>query len=178
MKSRKTLWMPMLLGMLLMATMAGLASARPNARPLGQAWRVLTIPTQACIPKNDDIDYNHTTDYVECDTGTCWWVCPADFPAAGEQAVGAVNVKRLTYYCYDNDASQYAWAWLRKTHPPSGAHQIMAGVQSAESADDPQTVMDTTIENNPIYRVQGPYIWLKMEGSLIRVYGIFIHYTW
>jgi hypothetical protein len=178
MRKLKGLWAPLLLGMLLMATLVGVASARPNARPLGQAWRVLTVNTQACTPDDEGNDFQHWWHALECDAGTCQFVCPVYFPAAGEQAVGAVNVKRFTLYALDNYFGKSVQAWLYKTYPPNKAYAQMASVDTATVATDPQTVIDTSIDNNPVYRTQGPYIWLNVGGTFLKAYGFFIHYTW
>jgi hypothetical protein len=179
MKSLKRLWVPVLLGILLTATVAGVASARPDARPLQQPWRVLTVPTTHCSAETDDVDFNHAGNTVECESGTCNFVCVVNFPAAGEQAVGAVNVKRLTAYVYDNWGTDGAWVNLIKSYPPTGVFVSMATVQTTtDSPTNPQTIMDTSIVNNPVWRTQGPTIWATIIGSNIQVYGFFIHYTW
>jgi hypothetical protein len=178
MKRTRSLWLPLLLGVLLIATLVGVASARPDARPQEQAWRVLTVPSTVCIPQEDDDDWFHYAQRVEC-TGTCVFFCAVDFPAAGEQAVGAVNVKRVTMYAFDNTgAATWAHFQLAKSHPPSAGFAEMAGGYSQESPADPQSVMDSTIANNPVYRVQGPTVGLTITGTGIKVYGFHIHYTW
>jgi hypothetical protein len=181
MRRLKMLWMPVLLGMLLVAAVVGVASARPAARPLAQPWRVLAVGSQACIPTEDTTNLHHNQNYVECHGGWCWLVCPLDFPAAGEQAVGAVQVKRLTMYVYDYDATgQDTEVVIKKTYPPTGGWVQMAHVATFGSdTNDPQVLMDSTIDNNPVYRTQAPYLHLGIEGSAnIRVYGFFVHYTW
>ena len=181
MKLMKKLWIPLLLGLLLMATVVGLANARPNARPLGQARRVLAVPTGACIPRRSSESWMHFAHYVQCDSGMCEFICAVNFPAAGEQAVGAVNVKRLTMYAYDNNsgAGEDAKAWLHKAYAPTGGLATMANVTtSGTSAADPEVLTDTTINNNPVYRTQGPVLWLDIGGTSIKVYGFFVHYTW
>jgi hypothetical protein len=178
MKSLKRLSIPVLLGVLLIATVAGVASARPNARPLQQPWRVLTIPTSHCSADSDDDDFDHSGPSIACDSGTCNFVCPAHFPAAGEQAVGAVNVKRVTMYVHDNWIAEGAMVTLIKSYPPTGAFAIMALATSVDSPANPQTVMDTIIDNNPVWRTQGPTIWLMVGSPNVEVYGVFVHYTW
>jgi hypothetical protein len=178
MKSLKRLWVPVLLGILLIATVAGVASARPNARPQQQAWRVLTVPTSACGPYANTQDFVLLGNYLRCDTGTCDLLCPVYFPAAGEQAVGAVNVKRVTMYAWDNYPAQKVEFTLLKDYPPSGGRAEMAYAEAPAVGADPQAVVDSTIANNPIYRVQAPYLWLFVGGPAPKVYGFFIHYTW
>jgi hypothetical protein len=180
MKRIKRLWMPMLLGVLLIATVVGAASARPKARPREQAWRVLTVPPSACTSRDDGHAWWHSPHKLECQEGgaTCSFLCPVNFPAAGEQAVGAVNVKRLTMYFYDNSANDIN-AGLFKSYPPTGAGVVMAGVAPTGAlADDPRAALDSTIVNNPVYRVQGPYIWVDAACCNIYLYGFFVHYTW
>ena len=107
-------------------------------------------------------------------------MCAVYFPAAGEQAVGAVNVKRVTMYAFDNSggAGNEAGFELRKTYPPTKAGVLMADGATTDLAPDPQTVMDTSIENNPVYRSQAPVMWLSISGMNIEVYGFYVHYTW
>jgi hypothetical protein len=181
MKGIKRLSIPVVLGVVLIAAVVGVASARPDARPQEQAWRVLTVPAQACIPRNENVDYDYYAEYLQCDTGTCNFVCPVEFPAAGEQAVGAINVKRFTAYVLDDDGSGPArvQAYLRKTYPMGGkAYLEMALVLSVDSPSDPQTIMDTAVGNNPIYRSQAPYAWFSIGGAGNRLYGFYVHYTW
>jgi hypothetical protein len=179
MRKMKRLWISVVLGVLLVATVVGAVSARPNARPVEQAWRVLTVPTSACIADDDTDDFEHFGHDLRCDTGTCLFLCPVYFPAAGEQAVGAVHVKRVTMYAWDNYPAQDVKFWLSKTYPPGGASEVdLAYAVAPASGANPQAVVDTTIANNPIYRVQAPYLWLLMDSPNPKVYGFFIHYTW
>jgi hypothetical protein len=179
MKTAKRLWVPVLLGVLLMTTLVGVASARPNARPQQQAWRVLTVGTPACVPCSDDQDYGRgEDDWLRCEGAAgCCFLCSVYFPAAGEQAVGAVNVKRVTMYAYDNTVGKAVDFMMGKRYPPTKGGATMASGTTIDSSADPQTVVDASIENNPIYRVQEPGIVLFMGTDLI-VYGFFIHYTW
>jgi hypothetical protein len=181
MKSLKRLSIPMLLGVLLIATTVGVGGARPNARPLAQAWRVLTVPAGACVSRDEGHAWWHTPTYLECweTSATCAFLCAVNFPSAGEQAVGAVSVKRMTMYVYDNNGSSDPSADLYKVYPPTGGGVIMAGSgATGTSAADPRAVLDTGVTNNPVYRSQAPYIWLDIPNMNIKVYGFFIHYTW
>jgi hypothetical protein len=177
MRQMKRLWAPLLLGVLLMATLAGVASARPSARPLEQTWRVLTVPAGDCVPNDSDDSWSAAATSVRCDTGSCMWHCVVHFPAAGEQAVGAVNVKRVTMYAKDNGTSS-AGFYLWTTYPPNANGQIMATGTTVNSTADPQVVMDTSIDYNPVYRSQAPVMWLSIGATNIFVYGFYIHYTW
>jgi hypothetical protein len=177
MKEMKRLWAPMLLGVLLMASLAGAASAKPNARPQEQAWRVLTVAAVECIPYDADEDWTSSILEVRCETGTCMWHCVVHFPAAGEQAVGAVNVKRVTMFALDIVGGKASFA-LWNTYPPGAGGQLMAQGTTVASAANPQTVMDTSIDNNPVYRSQAPIMRLSINGTNIPMYGFYIHYTW
>jgi hypothetical protein len=180
MKQVRRIWMPLLLGMVLVATLVGVATARPSARPQQQAWRVLTVPAHTCNPMTEDTDYNYYDWGLGCNGFSCPFVCPMDFPAAGEQAVGAINVKRVTAYVLDNDgtASDIDF-YFRKIYPMGGdAVQVMAEASSTDSPSDPQEVMDTTVVSNPVYRSQAPYVWVVMNTSGHRLYGVYVHYTW
>jgi hypothetical protein len=182
MKRIKALWLPLLLGVLLMATVVGVAGAKPDARPQQQGWRVLTVSPADCVSRDDLHAWWHSTTYLECwESGaTCAHLCAVNFPAAGEQAVGAVNVKRLTMFAYDNNGGSDIDANLYKLYPPTGGSVMMASVATTgTSAADPQGgVMDTSIVGNPVYRTQGPYIWVHLSCCNIELKGFFIHYTW
>jgi hypothetical protein len=185
MKKAGNSWLPLPLGVLLMATVVGVASARPNARPLEQAWRVLAVSPYACTPDGDvglyDFrDSNTDGPRLHCETLPCRFYCAIDFPAAGEQAVGAVNIKRVTMFAYDDIGTgdgDVSFA-LRKSYGPTVGGLTMAWAPTTDSASTPQTVVDTSIENNPIYRTQAPFIRLNMEDDSFWVSGFFIHYTW
>jgi hypothetical protein len=182
MKTIKKLWAPLLLGLLLMLALVGVASARPTARPVAQAWRVLTVGVDACIPENSLSPWDTDGNQLNCmGIPGCVYQCPASFPAAGEQAVGAVNVKRFTMYALDNDpdAPDNVWATLFKSYPPTGGQLTMAHVMTGPPSAGTQTIIDLFPMNNPVYRTQSPYIWIQMgSGGLLAVYGFHIHYTW
>jgi hypothetical protein len=175
---------PLVLGVLLVGALVGVASARPSARPQEQAWRVLAVPANACTAANDNTDYSRWT-RLKCNFLQCVFYCPVDFPAAGEQAVGAVKVKRFTMYASNNDytSSGGIAASLRKMYPPTGASVTMAQVQTYTDMPGIQTIIDTTIASNPVFRTQSPYVWVGVDKpgtamDVIELSGFFIHYTW
>jgi hypothetical protein len=178
MKQMKRLRAPLLSGVLLMATLAGVAGARPDARPQEQAWRVLTVPPAACTPVDYLDSWYLPGDSLKSTVGDASFLCAVNFPAAGEQAVGAVNVKRVTMYAFDMSAGGDNAVELRIMYAPTGGQQLMAYAHTIVSPDDPQQVMDTTIEHNPVYRTHGPYLFVYVDNPNDRVYGVFIHYTW
>jgi hypothetical protein len=177
MKSLKRLWMPVLLGVVLMSILVGVARARPNARPHQQAWRLLAVTPHACVPDEESTNYNFWSDRLDCEGPPCRFYCAIDFPAAGEQAVGAVQVKRVTMFAFDNTGGAMVEVWLRKTYGPTGGFQTMAYASTGDSAAIPQAAMDTSIVSNPIYRTQAPYMDVRM-GATFMLYGLHIHYTW
>jgi hypothetical protein len=178
MKGLKRLWALALSSVLLMSIVVGIAAAGPNSRPLEQSWRVLAVPPHACIPRDKAENWTASASFIHCNSATCGFHCPLDFPAAGEQTVGAVNVKRFTMYAYDNGLREIT-AVVRKTYPPTGGWEDMASVSSADSPADPQGVMDTSIDANPmVYRSQTPYIDLTIGNNSFKVYGFYVHYTW
>jgi hypothetical protein len=176
-KRLKSLWMPALLGVLLMTSLVGAAVARPNARPLEQAWRVLSIPALVCIPHDEGDDYRFLGTHLYCQAPDCDFACEIDFPAAGEQAVGAISVKRVTMYAYDNAVGLVQFSLL-KTYAPMGVSQQMAWAMTSDLANDPQAAMDTSVVNNPVYRTQAPVLWLSVGNTTGKVYGFHVHYTW
>jgi hypothetical protein len=181
MKKVGRMWMPLLLGVVLIAGVVGVAWAKPNARSAEQAWRVLAVPMHACASELQATDWAHYGNHTECLSGYCRFYCALDFPAAGEQAVGAVHVKRLTMYAYDSNAtsSDNAQVSLTKSYPPTGGATAMAYVTTTgASPANPQAVMDTSITGNPVYRTQVPYLWVSIPMTNVWIYGVYIHYIW
>jgi pectin methylesterase-like acyl-CoA thioesterase len=175
MKTLRRLSIPVLLGVLLIATLVGVASARPNVRPQEQAWMVLTVPASNIHPALGATNYTNLGQYFET-AGSSWYQAPVNFPAAGEQAVGAVNVKRLTLYAQDNSAADVC-VYLSKSYPPTQAEAWMAFVCSSDAAPGTRSFTDTSIVANPVYRTQGAYLEISLNAGP-QINGFFIHYTW
>jgi hypothetical protein len=182
MKKLRRLWMPILVGMLLLATVVGVVGARPGARPLEQGWMVLTVGSNGCSIADDGYDYDLNWDgRLMCSVSNCYFSCPLNFPAAGQQAVGAVSIKRLTMYAIDNDGGTTISGYLNKLYPPTAGGVEMAHASTFGSPNSPfiKAFMDTSIAGNPVYRTQFPAIWIVMNGSAnMRVYGFHVHYVW
>lgn len=85
MKKVKKLWMPLLLGVLLMAALVGVAGARPNARPeASPALQDHMISAHHCIGEDDTEDYEFFGNYLECDALMwCNFVCPINLSNQG-----------------------------------------------------------------------------------------------
>jgi hypothetical protein len=179
----KRLWAPVLLGVLLMASLVGVANGRPKAAPRQQGWMVVSVPMSGCIGEKSNEALTYSRNYVTCMYSSCVMFCPVHFPAAGEQAVGAVNVRRVTMYALDTagGVANEASFGLYKTYPPTGGAVQMADAGTVDSAADPQTVIDFTIDSPVVYRVNSPSLeagFATLAAGSVRIYGFFIHYTW
>ena len=168
----------MLLGVLLLAILVGVVGARPNAGHAAAGRKVIVVPSAACVPENDLADWEHFTNYVECDTAPCWFACAFDLPAEGPGKTVTARVKKLVAYVYDNDGGGDVTIYLFKTDPKTTNSMEMARVKSAgASGTDPQALTDASINFNPVRRKNGTHVWLYLTGTDIRVYGVRIVYT-
>jgi hypothetical protein len=87
-------------------------------------------------------------------------------------------VKRVTMYAEDDESGGSAEFTLWRVYPPTKGVQIMASASTVDSAADPQVVMDTSIEYNPVYRSQAPVMSVTIGAPNINLYGLYVHYTW
>jgi hypothetical protein len=175
MKKVKNWWLPMLLGAVLMATLVGVAGARPNERPMAAVTRRITIPASYFIPHDDDDLYYNGGYYVESNTdgSSELFVAPVVFPT-GQSVV----VESVTLYAYDNNLSDDVCLWLRLTDPTAGDQVKMGEVcSSGDSVTDPRSFTDSSIDNNPAKHGKGVYLWLDIEDdSNLQFYGARIQY--
>jgi hypothetical protein len=173
-KKVKKYWMVLLLGALLMATLVGVAGARPNDSGMGAISRRITIPAGHFIPKQDDWDYNNHGYWLYNETGSAAYTAPVVFPTGQ-----AVVVESVTLYAYDNDADDDICLKLERTdHTQAAAATMAFTCTSGSSSTDPRHFTDSSINHNPVKHGQGIYLKLNIDdaGTSLKAYGLRIQY--
>jgi hypothetical protein len=135
MKKLKMMWIPVLLGTLLMATLAGVAGARPNARPEASPALVnYMFSAFNCIPEGTPT-VGYGANFIACMSGTCAFVCPIKPPHEG-----LIRVQRLAMYAYDNDGTPAGiYVTLFHEYPKTGGAMMRLGpVCTTDSTADPE----------------------------------------
>jgi hypothetical protein len=167
----KKCWIVLLLGAVLMATLMGVA----GARPMGAISRRITVPAGHFIAHdNNDLYYNGGYQvYSKNDGITEIFTAPVVFPT-GQSVV----VESITLYLYDENASDEACVTLYRTDPTAGDQVSMAAVCSTgSSSTNPRSFTDISISNNPLKHGKGVYLWLTIEDNTnLDVYGVRIQY--
>jgi hypothetical protein len=171
MKKVKMLWMPLLLGTLLMATLVGVAGARPNARPEASPQLLnYMFSGHHCIPRNNSQDWDFMAEYLECDTPTCHVICPTKPPHEG-----LIRLQRLAMYVYDNAAGDVC-IWLRHVYPKTGTRVDRLSLQcTTDNAADPQ-VYTYNPANFKVSVLQDLYVWVTISGTAQELYGFKLKY--
>jgi hypothetical protein len=171
MKEVKRLWMPLLLGVLLISTLVGVAGARPNARPEASPALVdYMFSAHHCIPREDTTDLKFWDRYVECESGTCDLVCPIKPPHEG-----LIRVQRLAMYAYDNTAGSVCIT-LRHLYPKTGTvvHRLLNQC-TTDNAANPQTYAYNPA-NFKVSVLQDLYVWARVGSSGEQLYGFKLKY--
>jgi hypothetical protein len=183
----RRLWVALLLGLLVVATVVGVALAgsksAPVPQPLQAISRSMTVPASSCYPKEDgELWWNNGAVLGgETDAPRQWFICPVNFPDFASVHV----VQSITLYCYD----QHTWsgdqydviANVYRTEPSLGAETQMGTVRSTGwSTDDPKawTISGTQISPKQVYPRQAMYFWVSFAGHPnLLLYGFKINYT-
>ena len=169
----KKLWIAVLVGMLLVLSLAGEAGARERAAV--SAWKYVTVPAGWFHPTDDGYDWNNNGVSIEVNSGAAWFIAPVVFPGSG-----AVTVKKVTLYAYDNNGTDDVNVRLYKTNPYTGTETNMARAESSgASTTVPRVFSDNTIVGPMIVRSRGAYLWLQFpaSSSSLTVYGVKIAYV-
>ncbi len=173
MKSVKMLWIPVLLGTLLMATFAGVAGARPNARPEASPALVdYMFTAHHCIPSYNlgTVRHDFLNDSLRCLTATCSFACPIKPPHEG-----LIRVQRIAMYAYDNGALDVCID-VRHVYPKTGLCITRLAWQcTANSANDPE-VLAMNPANFKVSVLQDLYVWVKFNGTTQKLYGFKVKY--
>jgi hypothetical protein len=174
MKKVKKYWLVLLLGGLLMATLVGVAGARPNERPMAAVSRRITISPASFDPEDDHVEWNNTGGVLSSDTVDAEVTFFADviFPTGQ-----AVTVESVTFWAYDNNCTNNICLKLYRDDPTGGARSQMASVCSTGCAVGVRQFSDTSIVSNPAKHGQGVYLMLDIEDDgALDLYGVRIEY--
>jgi hypothetical protein len=179
----RTFWAPLLLCGLLVATLVGAVSARPNSAPLSSTTSTLTMAASDCYPYSDDAEYDN--DGWRLSTGGTTWgnyasfLCPVRFPEYGTHTISSV-----TMYAYDDKSGSgdddMVCAEVNRTYPPTKTEKRMGEVCSTGDNDtDPRsfTISGTQINPNTVQPTYGMHFWVTMGELKLRLYGFSISYS-
>jgi hypothetical protein len=179
MKKWIMLSIPVLLGVLLIATLVGVAGARPKARaeappPLYNWW----ISEHHCVPAynmyDQLFDYDHDEFWLRCDAGICQFVCPIRPPYQGH-----IHVYRLSMYYDDNQPGKGIMFQLYKTAARDCDHWALG--ETGFSSDGPGCPQVVTMNINTIpalaqvSEAQDLHVSLSISPGLA-VYGFRLRY--
>jgi hypothetical protein len=172
MQKVKMLWMPVLLGALLMAMLVGVAGARPNARPEASPALVdYMFGANRCTQRFDGNDWFYTQGYIQCNTPNCAFVCPMKPPHEG-----LIRVQRLAMYAYDDLNVDGVCIWLTQVYPKTGSYWHRLGhLCTADSSADPQ-VCAYNPANFKVSVLQDVHVYVRFWGTTPKLYGFKLKY--
>lgn len=175
----KRLSAPVLLGLLLFATLVGAAGAWPNAvPPSAVVKKTVWVHAADCVPWNHEQEYMNAGYYIRGLTGAVAYVCPVHFPEYGTH-----RILSITMYVYDNEdgAAYKVEAEATRTRPVYGDETIMGVVSSSgKSTKDPRTFTISGAKISPkiVTPSMGMYFWVSMQSSSkLVMYAIRVQYT-
>jgi hypothetical protein len=175
MTSLKNWWMVVLLGAVLMATLVGVAAARPNDRPAAAVTRRITVPAAFFNPWADGADWFNDGGYIESSKNESgqWFFAPVVFPT-GQSVV----VESITLYAYDYNPTWDILVYLMKTDPTAGDENVMTSARTnSSSTADPRSFTSGLMYSNPVKHGSGVYLVLETEDDTnLRAYGVRIQY--
>jgi hypothetical protein len=168
----KKLWIAVLLGMLLVLSLAGEAGARDRAAV--SARKYITIPAGHFHPLQDGYDWANYGSNIYLVSGSHGsFLAPVVFPGSGP-----VTVRKVILYAKDNNVTHDLSVTLYKTNPVTGSDTNMANTWSGEYSPDIREFTDTTITYATIQRTHGAYLRLYFDAYAdLTVYGVKIAYT-
>jgi len=175
MKRTKKMWMPIALGMLLMAVLVGVAGGMPNELPQASAGIMVTIPPAAFNPVAPGCDYLNAGHYVTVNGGTCTFHAPLFFPPGRP-----LRVNRIIIYAEDNNENKDLCVKLFRMNPATTpvANEEMATVCTTGKDSAVRTFTTTAISPDGIAWDHGPYLWLEIPGRIgLSLYGVKLDYT-
>ena len=167
----KKLWIAVLVGMLLVLSLAGEAGARESAAV--SAWKYVTIPAGHFHPIQDGYDWYNAGLSIRVSSGTGTFTAPVVFPG-----FGSVTVKKVILFTYDQNGTDDVSVSLYKTRPDSGTEVRIARAESSGSAPGVRAFSNATIMGATVYRSRGTYLWLNIPSSSnLEVYAVKIAYV-
>jgi len=179
MKSGKSWWMPVLLGVLLMAILVGVAGARPNERAqAASGTRQLIIQAADFYPINNTYAFfnNGWMLWSNANMSNVYFTAPVQFPAPYY-----VTVEKVQLFAYDNNSTGHIMMDLYRTKPSVGTETSMAyidtGYAFADPVNNPRTWTDTSISPSVVNPANGTYLWVEIsDDSALYLYGVRIFY--
>ncbi len=179
MKSGKSWWMPVMLGVLLMAVLVGVAGARPNERAqAASGTRQLIIGAADFYPANNTYAFFNGGNFVTSlvNGSNTILVAPVQFPAPYW-----VTVEKVQLFAYDNNTTGRIMMWLERTKPSVGSKTQMAyidtGYAFADSVNNPRTWTTTSISSSVVNPANGAYLDVVIsDDSRLDLYGVRIFY--
>jgi hypothetical protein len=164
-------WIAMVMGALLVGTLIGVVWARTGHSAQAAGTRKITIPAAFFHPADEGIDYYNNGNSLQVQSTTGIFTAPVVFPC-----LNSVTVERIVFSVRDENASTDACVSLYRTKPNKGTEKLMAYQCSAGSQPGVINYTDDTIDGAVVWPSNGPYLWLNINGTGIRVYGVRIEY--
>ena len=179
MKSGKSWWMPVLLGVLLMAILVGVAGARPNERAqAASGTRQLIIGAADFYPKDNTSAFHNNGNYVTSlvNGSSVILMAPVQFPAPYY-----VTVEKVQLFAYDNNTTDQMSMTLYRTKPSVGTETAMAYIDTGYTFTDPvnipRTWTETSISPSVVNPANGTYLWVQIsDDTQLDLYGVRIFY--
>ncbi len=178
MKSGKSWWMPVLLGVVLITVLVGVAGAKPNGRSqAASGTRQLIIQAADFYPTNNTSAFfsNGYYLYSKVDGSNVVFIAPVQFPASYY-----VTVEKVQLFAYDNNSTDRIEMALYRTKPSVGTRTLMAYISTGLAFTDPtnpRTWTDTSISPSVVNPAHGTYLSVSIsDDTNLRLYGVRIFY--
>ncbi len=171
MKRVKKWWMPVMLGVLLMAVLVGVAGARSHDRAqAASGTRQLIIQAADFYPTNNTSAFVNQGGYLvsNVNMSTIAFIAPVQFPAAYW-----VTVEKVQLFAHDNNTTGQIKMWLYRTKPAAGSLVEMAYTETGYAFADPvaqaRTWTDTSISPSVKNPANGTFliVWITDDTDLI-----------
>jgi hypothetical protein len=165
-------WIAVVTAALLLSALAGAVWARPNDSPqAADITRRVTLTGADFAPNQEGMDWGSDGGHVNCNTVECTFTAPVVFPC-----LPAVTVERIKLHVYDGNASSTASAGLWRANPSTGGETFWASVGSPLGMSGGDQTYTSADINKVVWPSQRAYIWLQINGTDIKVYGITVEY--
>jgi hypothetical protein len=172
MSIRKSLWIPLLAGLLtggvLWAATGGVTAA-PEARAVN---RSVSIPAAAFTPAADGYDFEHNGDYLYSSLGT-FFKAPVFFEAP------EVKIRKIVLYARDEGSDNICLS-LRRVVVKDQDQEQMATVCSEGAAVGNRKFIQKQVNRKWVKEAHGPYLALYLPDNDLGPYrfqGAQIFYT-
>ena len=174
----RAMLVPVLLCVLLTATLVGVTGAMPNEKPsaAGCTW-TLTVPAAAFQPEDDGYHYYNNGWKLSSDDHATnrYYTAHVPFPCTG-----SVTVDKVEFIGYDNNALYEMCFGLLRLDPLAPERVGMGGVCSGvdfASETVPEVWTVTDFDPATIDATQAAYLWLKIaDNDFLYLYGVKITY--